>query len=531
MPLASYQSTEAALSELEAALNSDRNQRDLCLSFRRKATGAEILRVGGRWNKLTGEFTDPDPPGLECVPVWVNENQVPVVEAFRDWLEARVDGKPRKRLLLTGGNRRGGKSYIVTALACAASIALPGAIVWLVSPNLSKRDELERYVKRIVPEQWRAYRGMPVYRFTLANGSTLQSITGDTADALKRGEADLIAYNEPQDCAIDVLTYGAPAIIDRGGVLLFAGNPSRRKKGEWFTNLRNSIIAGEYPHGQFIDVPAQLNTDIDQSARADIGQLLQLADPKAAAADDLGLWLPVGDRAYHQFRKRAEAGHASNVARAPDIGDVTAAVLRRKGITSSRYRTIVGADFQLHPWHVGIAFRAFGDPARPVYWAVGEVFTPEHEDDFIDDLIEAGFDADSTVIAADASGTWQDGAHRRGRTSFDFFKARRYRIEAPRVAKDESRNPRNPDVEDRVGLVNKLLAQGRLMIDPVLCPRFVEALADCEAKGGRPVGKHAHATDAAGYALFWAEPPPRRNRAVDPSRLLDRSAGPRLTPI
>lgn len=530
MPLASYQSTAAALSELEDALSDGRNLRDLCLTFRRKSTGEDLLTVGGRWDRTAAAFIDPDPADLCAAIVGVNENQVAVVECFREWLTARINGGPRKRLLLTGGNRRGGKSYIVTALTIAAAIALPDSICWLVSPNLSKRDELERYVKRITLPAWRTYRGMPVYRFGLSNGSTIQSITGDTADALKRGEADVIAYNEPQDCTVDVLTYGAPAIIDRGGLLLFAGNPSRRKKGEWFTNLRNSILAGEYAHGAFIDVPAERNENIDQSARADIGELMQLADPKAAAADDLGLWLPVGDRAYNEFRKRAEGGKRSNLATVPDIGDVTAAVLRRKGVTSARYRYIVGADFQIHPFHAGIAFQAFGDPARPIYWAVGEVYTSEHEEDFIDDLIEAGFDADNSIAIGDASGTWQDGAHRRGKTSFDFFKGRRYRIEAPRVSRDENRHPRNPDVEDRVGLVNRLLAQGRFMIDPVRCPRLVEALHECEAKDGRPTGRHAHATDAAGYGLFWMEPPPRRRVVMDPSKILDRGAG-RLTPI
>lgn len=493
-----------------------------------KPTGTELLRVGGRWDSLRREFID-DPPDLRAVVIGVNENQVDVVLNYAAWLEARLEGRPRKRLLLTGGNRRGGKSFIITALTAATAVAIPGAICWLVSPNLGKRDELERYFKRIVPDAWRSYRGMPEYRFTLTNGATVQSITGDTADALKRGEADQIAYNEPQDCAVDVLTYGAPAVIDRGGVLLFAGNPSRRKRGEWFTNLRNSIIAGEYEHGQFIDVPAQLNADIDQAARADIGQLLALADPKAAAADDLGLWLPVGDRAYHEFRQRSEGGRVGNLARVPEVGDVTAQVLKRKGVGRG-YTYIVGADFQIHPWHVGIAWRAFGDPARPIYWAVGEVFTPEHEDGFIDDLIDAGFDPDSAIVIGDASGTWQDGAHRKGRRSFDYFRARRYRIEAPRVARSEQRNPKNPDVEDRVGLANKLLAAGRIMIDPVRCPRLAESLYECEAKQGRPIGRHAHATDAATYAIYWMEPEPRQRRALDASRFLDRTGGARLNP-
>jgi hypothetical protein len=123
---------------------------------------------------------------------------------------------------------------------------------------------------------------------------------------------------------------------------------------------------------------------------------------------------------------------------------------------------------------------------------------------------------ENTLWIGDASGTWQDGRHSlRGRVSFDVFKQRRWRIEAPQKKRtNHGDHPRNPAREDRIALVNNLLAQGRLYIDGDTCPDLLLALKKCELKNGKPVGKYAHSTDALGYALWWLEPRPKARVGV-----------------
>jgi len=75
------------------------------------------------------------------------------------------------------------------------------------------------------------------------------------------------------------------------------------------------------------------------------------------------------------------------------------------------------------------------------------------------------------------------------------------------------------------------------MVDPVRCAHLDEAFKECPLKsfgGGRrlPSGRYAHATDAAGYALWWLEPRPRPQVTVpsrDSMRAINlRPTGPRI---
>lgn len=500
------------LSELEGRLTDEVRYLDLCLEIRRKKTGETLLKVGGRWDRLTERF---DGEATTCVVIYAKESQVPIVRAFAAWLARFIARAPRKRFLLTGGGRRGGKSWIMVALIVALAIAVPDALCWLVSANLTKRDELERYFKEIVPADWRTpplggYRGAPEYKFTLPNYSTVQSITGETAESLKRGEATVIGYNEPQTCSVDVATYGLPALIDEGGLAFFAGNPARRKKGMWFNRLRQAIVDGDLKGedgqvtGEFFQVNVEDNDSIDQGARADFNDALRLLDEEAAKRDADGEWSPVGDFAYGAFVPK------THLRKAPQIGDITALLTKKRGGRSFDY--FGGADFQRDPWNAGVMIKAYGDAASPIYYVIGEVLKQGYEDEFLDEVFFDGrFQPENLIWIGDASGSWQDSTHTRGRVSFDVFKARRWTIKPPQMKKsDRGEHPRNPDVDDRLNLVNALLKLGRLFIDPEKCPRLAESMRECElGPDGKPRGRHAHETDALGYALWWIEPKPK----------------------
>lgn len=464
--------------------------------------------MGGRWDRSAKRFLDPDPDDLTGVVVSVNDNQVAAVRAFARWLAARINGGPRIRLLITGGNRRGGKSWLITALASAVAIAIPEAIIWLVSPTLEKREELERYVKEHIPPEWRGYKSREL-RFTFPTGASIKNVTGDDAEALKRGECDLVAFNEPQAMSEDVLTYGAPAIIDKGGLVLFAGNPARKRKGVWFTRLWKAVEEGKYPHGEVYRLDRRDNPDVDQAAGSDIGELLALISPEAKRADDDGVFMEPGSFAYAE----AFDEKRNTVPTLPDIlADCTGQVMRsRRG--PAGFDRLNGADFQGWPFNAGVSLLATGDPNDPVWYVTGCLMRDGDEDLFLDDAFGI-WDQARTLFIGDASGSWQDAKHTRGRTSFEKFRARRWRIEPPRKKKsDRGEHPANPAREDRINLVNSLLRRGRLIVCMDAAAPVAEALAKCEVDTkGRPRGRYSHLSDALGYPIFWATPEPRAPR-------------------
>lgn len=501
MPTESYKSEQAQLSELEGMLGAQSRYLDLCMIFRRKKTGEELLRVGGRWDRPKGRFIDPDPEDLTAKVILVNDNQAATVAKFREWMEARLAGQPRKRLLITGGGRRGGKSFIITALCCAACIAIPGALTWYVSPTLKRRDELERYTKRHTPQSWRSYSSREL-TFLFGNGSKIVNITGDDAEDLKRGEADLIVYNEPQAMNEDVLTYGAPAIVDKGGLLLFAGNPARKRKGVWFTRLVKAIDEGRYTKGDFCRLSAKDNPDIDASAKDDVSELMHFINPEAARADDDGVFMEPGSFAYaHHFDERR------NTAPTLDVANFCTSEVIRRALGGGGFDTLNGVDFQAWPFNAGVSLQAVGDPKDPTWYVTSFLVKEDDENYFLDDAFGL-WDQERTLWIGDASGSWQDAHHIRGRSSFDKFKARRWRIEPPQKKKsDRGEHPANPPREDRINLVNTLLSRGKLIIATDKAAPVAEALQKCEVDPkGRPRGKYAHLTDALGYPLWWVTP-------------------------
>ncbi len=396
----------------------------------------------------------------------------------------------------------------------AGAIAIPGAIVWIVSPTLEKREELERYLRDCVPPEWRTYSAREL-RFTFPNGSSIKSVTGDDADALKRGEADLVVYNEPQLMGVGVLTNGAPAVIDQGGLVLFAGNPAQKRKGVWFTRLWKAIESGKYPHGEVYSLDRRDNPDVDKVAASQVAQLMKLMSPSASRADDDGVFIEPGDYPYaeHFDEKRNSAPEF------PDITDIcTAAVIRQQGC-NGRQDVLGGVDFQIHYGNAGVELTAVGDHRRPT-WYVRKCLVREGDESyFLDDAFDM-WERERMLWIGDPSGTWQDAAHIKGRDSFTKFEARKWKILPPKMkVTDRGKFPAHPPVSDCIKLVNVLLAEGRLIVCMDGAAPVAEALQRCEyGKSGtktewRPAGAYAHLTDALRYALYWATPGPKAKAA------------------
>lgn len=481
--------------------------------LRRAKTKETLLIAGGRWDRLDRKFLDQDPES--CKYVDLEESQVPLTRWYAEWLRDFREGKPRDTsLAIAGGDRRGGKTFLGVTLTLATCIDVPlvgvtPIVSWMVSANYQERDELDREIRRILPTHWATYRKAPEFRYTFAHGAMLRNVSADDPETLKRGRVDICFANEGQKLPVLALSNAIYGTVDKGGIVLIAANPPRRQIGEWILSLKEAIDEKKLQGAKFFEFSSRNNTQIQQDSRSRVGGILQFIDPKAAAADDEGAWLPVGDRAYPKFNKKL------NVGPTPEVGDITAATLSKR--LGRAYDYAGGCDFQGTPHHASAIVKIFQGPNGPIYWFCGEVVTEQGtEDDLIDDILDAGFAPENLFVVGDASGAWQDGKHQfRGRVSFDFFKARRFHIEPPQRPKgpDRSGRSRNPAIEDRLNLVFKLMEQGRLMVDPERCPRLLEAFKECALKSingkRKPCGRYAHITDAAGYVLYWLEPKPR----------------------
>lgn len=512
MALASYQSIEAALSELEDVYSDERRFLSLSLTFLRKRTGDRLLSVGGVWDRHANKWTDRDG---ESYVIAVNDNQVPIVLAFGRSLAARLNGEPRKPFLVTGGNRRGGKSWIIVALALAMAVAIPGAIVWMVSPILDKREELERYLKGHAAPGW-LKPTVREFKFTLPHGSTIKNITGEDEDALKRGEADLVIYNEPQLMSQGVLVNGAPAVIDQGGLVLFAGNPAQKRKGVWFTRLWKAIESGRYPHGELYPLDRRDNPNVNAETARQIADLLKIVSPEASRADDDGVFVEPGNFCYAEhFDERR-----NSIATLPEILPViTDRVIRARG-AGTTYDTLIGADFQASYGNCGVELVIAGDLARPTFYVRRYHLHDGHEQYFLNDVFEI-WDQKRTLFIGDPSGAWQDAPHTqagfRGRDTFRQFRERGWKILPPREKRsDKGLHAAHPPVADCINLVNLLLDEGRLIVCMDEAGPVAEALQRCEysTRKGResvPGGAYAHLTDALRYAIYWAIPRAKAN--------------------
>lgn len=514
---------------------------EMGLLLRRRTTGETLLFAGGVWDKKRKQYTDKRPRHVRVIEV--NESQVPFVRYFAGVLEALREGRElTESLVLAVGDRRAGKTFITVICLIAFAIELPrlrgtSSIAWVVSKSYQERDEIEKVITDWIPDDWYTPRRAPEYRYIFKNGAVVKNLSAKDPESLRRGRADCILYNEAQKMPVEALENGIYGTADVGGLAIIAANPPRRKIGEWLLRLKEAVDESRVGGVLFFQMSSKDSVSLVKPARERVGAIVRLLNPRGAAADDDGLFLPIGDKAYEKFdgKRHLQAVPELAVGTEPEVGelpDVTMELVRKK--VFGKFEYFGGADFQGTPWNAAVALRAYGDKKSPVYHVVAEFLKEGWEDDLLDEIaFSKTFTPENTVWVGDASGTWQDAHHSRGRVSFDIFKARRWRIVPPTLKKsDRGEHPRNPNVLDRVNLVNRLLVEDRLFIDPVACKRLAEAMRECDWKNDKPRGKHAHITDALGYALWWIEPAPEPYRSAPVSPIIapiyPQSRGPRI---
>lgn len=473
-----------------------------------------ILAAGGRWDLIDRRFIDQEPES--CKVIDLEESQIEFTSWFATWLRDYREGFERDTsLVLAGGERRGGKTFDLQVCTIATGIDVPDTIGWLICEGFREREEIHQLIVNNLPDHWYRERRAPDYRYDFRHGSTLRVQSSTDPNVLKQGRADVVFLNEGQKMRPSALVNALGGTIDRGGIGLVAANPPQSARGEWVLELKEAIDEGRVAGARFFGFSAELNTRVDQAARGRFRSIVSTIDPHAAAADAEGAWNPIGDIAYPNFKRR------EHVRALPEIGNITERFIYGKSGYKGRF-FLNGADFQIWPFNAGISLGVFGgrEDGKPIFYVVAEMLREGSESEFLDTVEETGvWVPENTLWIGDASGTWQDGAHQRGRTSFDVFRERRWLILPPQKKKtNKGEHPSNPSRADRLSLVNNLLAQNRLFIagmrqpDGTMlarCPELEQALKKCQLKDGRPVGKYAHITDALGYTLWWAEPRPR----------------------
>lgn len=490
--------------------------RELCVVWRRQATGEILLKVGGVWDSQERRYVSEAADGRI---IDLEESQVEAAQLAAWWIQQRLANEPRDFCaLFLIGNRGSGKTTFSEILVGTFVVAFPTfdnspSITWQVSSSHAERDELDRELQQHLPGAWYHYTEFPKHVYKWAHGPTTTNVSADDPDALKRGRVDLAFFNEAQKISKRAIAYGIARLKDKGGLTVFAGNWPNTLKGKWILDLHKKAEekreAGEPFPIAFVEMKAAANRHQDNAVADQLTEIITILDPRIAAADIDGRLLRVDQPAYWEYSKQ------KHVRELPQLGDITREFTRRR--TGREYDCIAAVDFQATPHMAASLWKIFGTVKEPLLWAFDELVVEQaSEEDLISELADNEYAPENTLVIGDASGQWQDGKHNHERDSFQVFRAHRYHIIAPTKPKSKTRRSANPPVEQRIKLHNQVLQVQQMLFSPS-CTKLQEAHAECPLREGRygkvyPYGFYAHLTDTAGYLAWWAFPKPQLAR-------------------
>jgi hypothetical protein len=497
----------------------------------------EILRVGGRWDRVRREWVG-DAAEVPVLRITRGGGQELAARWLARWFHAHVGGdwqgagltrwdeatqqevRSVWSVLLSGG-RRSGKSHLACVALALFAVLYPEAIVWAISPTQDETAELETALRRMVPSAWYRYRGAgagKVSTFTLLHGAKILLVSGHKPRSLRRGRVDLVLYNEAQNMSKAGYVQLRPAIADTGGLVLIAANPPTEAIGRWVEDHQEGISNRKIDGVEFEFNP-ETNPWVEITA---LHSMQAEVDEVTYDRDVLGLFRPIGNVVFHAWSDRESRRDVEG-----EIEDVTTQVTRQH--LGRAFDWMVGMDFQAQPAMTAAIlkfFRARSQPDDLLTWVVGEVVAVEaNEDDLVDALavadrwtptgyqLGAGFRPEECGVVMDASAWWQDGAHSTGKTSDLKLRARGW-VHLYRPQKDSNRNP---DILERVKAGNARLktkdGKRHMFVTPQ-CKHVARALKLWENRHGIPHRKseHAHLCDSVTYPVYrvFGRPPPPR---------------------
>lgn len=494
----------------------------------------EVLKkFGGRWDHREKRFTATAP--REPLIIDVQESQVETVRWFASrWDAFKLGRRHPKTIAMLLDDRGGGKTWIILMLWLGATIDFPkhpdGAefVPWIVTVTYPARKEIDREIRRWLPESWYRIREWPLHELHLINGGAVSLMSADDPNVLRQGRVDALWFNEGALMPSASIENAIGRLKDRKGFAVVTTNPPTPEcpRGEWVQELYEKATeadeAGERNPVVFLRCSSKLNVLQSADAAADVATVLEWLNPAKAKADADGLLMPMGEYAY-----RPPYNHRRHIVKLVESDwakrDVTRQVTARN--CGHAYDWIFGADFQSRPAMVATASKVYDTPERPTI-VVWSCFWVEGDEDDLITAVENDmewcelfrgqsprFTRDNTVFIGDPSGTWQDGEHNPGKDSFAPFRARQWRILPPMKPRTPDKKPPHPPVTLRVARMNGLLAEDRLLIadNPTTEP-LQHSLHKCPlVKQGfrkipKPGDKSTHLPDALGYEVWWIIP-------------------------
>lgn len=479
-----------------------------------------IARFGGRWDHHLGTWAgDAAAPQIFDL----QESQVEYARWFSSWHYAFKHRMPRDTsAVFLWGDRRGGKTWITLMMLIGFVIdlaTLPEEVItWIVSISIPEREELDRYLRTLLPVGWSEFREQPKHEMIFAHGPKISCLTVEDPETLKRGEAHLVMLNEAAKMSSAPFENALPATRDRGGLLVCSTNPPTYAypRGFWVADLKEAhdeAAALGKPDGmRFFTVSSKLNVALDTAASERVAAILRVVNPDRAEADAEGRMIKRGDKAF-----RAHFQPVRHLKTQVMLPDITALLTRQR--TGRAFPYIMGSDFNAHPAMSGVVFQVLGTVEKPVLFALCDIFEFGDEDDLVDALErfeDAGgaqrFNAGNVLIVADSSAAWQSPTRQPGKTSEAALRARGYTVVAPQERRTaQGMAPKNPPIILTTNKVQTSLDDDRFWVHPD-ARRVQDCLRNCAAKkyGDRnvtiPTGKHVHIADCLRYVTWWVQP-------------------------
>lgn len=512
-------SLQSRLDELERAIEGTDRYADLALALVAEKDRSTLLYAGGQWDRFERRFTENDPNRVAVV--YLEESQVEFARWFAEYLRDYREGFPRDiSFVLTAGARRGGKTFVTYLCQIAALLDVPFSpadrlptIGWTISRTYRQRDELDQLVSGYLPPRMYEMRKAPEHVFKFPHGSYLRNLSADDPESLKQGRVDFLLYNEGQLMSPTAVRNGMYGTADRGGLTVMAANPPTGPNGEWLRELKESIDSDAEMRAitRYFYFDAAKNTKVDQPARKRVSVIAKRLDPDVADADAEGSWQLFGKMAYPAWSKDLVQAVPA------DAEDVTREATRRE--LHDYWPFVIGGDFQKKPQAAAV-LKVYRIPGieGDVYWFVDECGVKGTETDLSTELIGSPHSYSpvrgaerGAVWIGDCTGSYQGAERIPGRTSYGLLEKEGWKVFPAEIIKLEGKSdhPKNPDIGQRLGLMERLMRERRIRVAPS-CVWLIKSFRKCELRvtetGRRvPKGQAAHVTDAAGYAVWRLE--------------------------
>jgi hypothetical protein len=518
-------------------------------------TGEELFRVGGCWDTHRRCFVD-----RPCKPrtIRLQESQMEIGKALARWLEKARKGEPRSRVLMGGGPRGSGKTWLLAGLAFVV-MALVYPNDWQFGINITAKQKREciEAIREVAAPEWIAsdVEDFRDPRTIFITGSTIAWKSAQAPRAIREGGLRIryVLINEGQDQPVSVANNAVAVIRNVGGLLGVATNPPQTDRSDWVANWWQDIEAGTL-NGERYFLDNRLNRAIDQDAVGDIAAFLRSSDPTAYEADAVGEFKVSGPIAYPGFSSlpREKGGHVGEPP-APVFGldgkrtagwlDVTVEETSNSIESSVGFPFVIGVDFQKHPGVTGQLGKLYRDEeGNLILFIIRTIAVRGVEADFSQALHAAGFapsagQPTSVLLIADATGARQNAEHKYHEpSSYKYLKADGWFVQPP-MRHWRTRVPWNPLVADSRDQMHGLFLRHRIVLSQK-CEQPTEGFhslvesfrkAKTGPKGGLlERGGYQHNPDGVRYLAWRFLPRARPNVSKDTSGVGDALRGTKI---